>query len=71
MKFEFRENNFDINPINLDIPVESQGPYDCIIHKITDLIAKAENGDLIVKKQVDNFKVIEKNEYIYFKVLLI
>jgi len=51
-----KKNNFDINPINLDIPVESQGPYDCIIHKITDLIAKAENGDLAVKKQVDNFK---------------
>jgi len=51
-----RERNFDINPINLSIPVESQGPYDCIIHKITDLIAKAENGDEEVKKQVDNFK---------------
>jgi len=51
-----RERNFDINPINLTIPIESQGPYDCIIHKITDLIAKAENGDEEVKKQVDNFK---------------
>ncbi|ORX83571.1 inositol 1, 3, 4-trisphosphate 56-kinase [Anaeromyces robustus] len=56
-----RSNNFIINPINLDIPIENQGPYDLIIHKITDLIAKAENGDEAVQKQVDNFKNYVKN----------
>jgi len=51
-----RAHNFDIDAINLNVPVDSQGPYDCIIHKITDLIAKANNGDIETKKQVDNFK---------------
>jgi len=51
-----RENNCDIDTINLNESIESQGPYDCIIHKITDLIAKANSGDEVVQKQVENFK---------------
>ncbi|ORX44524.1 inositol 1, 3, 4-trisphosphate 56-kinase [Piromyces finnis] len=56
-----RAHDFDIDAINLNIPIESQGPYDCIIHKITDLISKANNGDTEIKKQVDNFENYVKN----------
>ncbi len=29
----------------MDKPLEEQGPFDCILHKLTDYIAQAESGD--------------------------
>lgn len=51
-----KKYNIDIFMIDLDIPLEKQGPFDCIIHKLTDLIAQADGGDEIAIKQVKNVK---------------
>ncbi|ODN04329.1 Inositol-tetrakisphosphate 1-kinase [Orchesella cincta] len=37
----------DIEPVKIDLeePIDKQGPFNGILHKLTDFIAKAENGD--------------------------
>jgi len=36
--------------IDLESPLQSQGTFDGFLHKLTDVIAKADQGDLEVKK---------------------
>jgi len=44
--------------LNLDTPLDQQGPFDLIVHKLSDVAAKADSGDLTAKQQVDAFEVI-------------
>ncbi|KAG1039364.1 hypothetical protein G6F43_012518 [Rhizopus delemar] len=41
--------------IDLSIPIEDQGKLDLIVHKMTDVIAKVERGDLEAKKLYERF----------------
>ena len=43
--------------VDLSKPVEEQGPFDLIIHKITDLMVAADGGDEQAKNAVDRIEV--------------
>ena len=43
--------------IDLSQPVELQGPFDVIIHKITDLMVAADGGDEEASASVDRIEV--------------
>ncbi|GAB6026084.1 hypothetical protein CHUAL_012287 [Chamberlinius hualienensis] len=42
--------------IDLDRPLEEQGPFTLILHKLTDVIAKAMRGDLDSQKTIQAFQ---------------
>jgi inositol-1,3,4-trisphosphate 5/6-kinase/inositol-tetrakisphosphate 1-kinase len=42
--------------VELSKPVEEQGPFDLIIHKITDLMVAADGGDEQAKTAVDRME---------------
>jgi hypothetical protein len=43
--------------IDLDVDLISQGPFNCIFHKMSDVYAKVEQGDANAMKQWANFQV--------------
>lgn len=43
--------------LNLDQDLEPQGPFDLIVHKLSDVAAKADKGDVAAKRQVEAFEV--------------
>ena len=47
--------------IDLEVSLESQGPFRAIVHKLSDVAAKADSGDLKAKQQLDSFEVIILN----------
>lgn len=42
--------------LDLDAPLDPQGPFALIVHKLSDVAAKADGGDVVAKKQVDAFE---------------
>ncbi|RUS79869.1 hypothetical protein EGW08_012347, partial [Elysia chlorotica] len=42
--------------INLDVTLEAQGPFDLIIHKVTDIIARANDGHVPSKNAIANLE---------------
>ncbi|RUS34894.1 inositol 1, 3, 4-trisphosphate 5/6-kinase-domain-containing protein [Jimgerdemannia flammicorona] len=50
-----RERGVDLVPIDLTLPVAEQGPFDIIVHKVTDLMELAKRGNVAAKAQLDNF----------------
>lgn len=44
-------NSINVPQINLTLPIEDQGPFSAIIHKMTDVIAQADLGDPEVLSQ--------------------
>lgn len=40
-------------------PLEEQGPFDVFLHKLTDMIVKAENNDGSQPEAVELFRVLE------------
>jgi hypothetical protein len=48
---------FFILQIDLNIPLEDQGPFDIILQKITDYMAKARNGDEHALKTIKSLEV--------------
>lgn len=46
--------------IDLSQPMESQGPFDIIIHKLSDVIVEAEH-DSQSRQLLDNFQVAQPN----------
>lgn len=53
----FVEKHYEFVKIDLDKDIESQGPFDAIIHKLSDVIVKAER-DADARKQIEAFEVI-------------
>lgn len=51
-----RNAGMEIVKLDLDHPLEDQGPFDIILHKLTDQIARCEEGCQIAMKQIDRFK---------------
>ena len=43
--------------IDLDLPLEDQGPFDVILHKLTDQIAQAGLGDEKARQRVQRLQV--------------
>jgi inositol-1,3,4-trisphosphate 5/6-kinase/inositol-tetrakisphosphate 1-kinase len=52
-----RKRGIRIIHIDPSIPIEDQGKLDLIVHKMTDVIAKVERGDLEAKKLYERFIV--------------
>ncbi|PVD26152.1 hypothetical protein C0Q70_13821 [Pomacea canaliculata] len=42
--------------IDLGQPLEAQGPFDAIVHKVTDILAKADNGNKTAQKLIHNIQ---------------
>ena len=47
----------DLFQLDLDGSLEDQGPFDLILHKMTDQIGKANQGNNIAKSRVQRFCV--------------
>ncbi|KAI1284949.1 Inositol-tetrakisphosphate 1-kinase [Halotydeus destructor] len=47
--------------IDLDKPLEPQGPFDVIVHKLSDVAAKADKGDVTSLRQVSAFEEYVKS----------
>ncbi|XP_014242752.1 inositol-tetrakisphosphate 1-kinase-like [Cimex lectularius] len=53
-----RDHGFELVKLNLDRPLDDQGPFTVIIHKLTDIIAQAIKDDLKAMRMlehVDNY----------------
>ena len=44
--------------LDLDEPLEEQGPFDVIIHKLTDQIARSQSGCREAQQNIDRFQVV-------------
>jgi len=51
-----RNAGIDLVKIDLDQALESQGPFDIIIHKLTDQIARSQTGCTDAQLQIDRFQ---------------
>lgn len=52
-----KHRGYELVKIDLDFPLASQGPFLAIVHKLSDVAAKADSGDLKAKKQIESFEV--------------
>ena len=43
--------------LDLDEPLETQGPFAAIVHKVSEEMARAENGDTESKRRIQTFEV--------------
>jgi len=44
--------------LDLDKPLEQQGPFDVIIHKLTDQISRSQSGCREAQQNIDRFQVV-------------
>jgi len=48
--------------MDLDQSLESQGPFDCIVHKVSEEMARSKAGDVDSRRRIETFEVgIESN----------
>lgn len=52
----FAQRQCELVKIDLDRPLEEQGPFSLIVHKISDILVKADLGDSIAKKTISAFE---------------
>lgn len=52
----FAERQCQLIKIDLDRPIEEQGPFSLIVHKISDILVKADQGDATAKKTISAFE---------------
>lgn len=52
-----KSRGYELVKIDLDFPLESQGPFLAIVHKLSDIVAKADCNDPRAFKQVQAFEV--------------
>ncbi|BFZ11711.1 hypothetical protein BsWGS_14750 [Bradybaena similaris] len=53
-----RNAGIDLVEIDLSRPMEQQGPFDLLIHKITDLLPAVHDGEESLETHIKNFEVI-------------
>ncbi len=53
----FKEKGFQLIKIDLNSPIEPQGPFVAIIHKLSDIVVKAEQSDESARQQITLFEV--------------
>lgn len=51
--------------IELNQPLVTQGPFDAIVHKVTDILAKSDNGNLRARQFIQNIQVIHFIAYFH------
>jgi len=51
-------DKFHFNQVDLEKPLKEQGPFDLLIHKITDYMAAATDGDSQALKTMKELEVI-------------
>ena len=44
--------------LNFDLPLEQQGPFDVILHKLTDQIARSPDGSPLTVKHMEAVQVV-------------
>ena len=54
-----KKRGYELVKIDLGFPLTSQGPFLAIVHKLSDVAAKANFGDLKAKSQIDAFEASE------------
>ncbi|CAG2102688.1 unnamed protein product [Medioppia subpectinata] len=52
----FRARGYELIKIDLDSPIEPQGPFSAIIHKLSDVMVKAQQSDQLALKQIQHFE---------------
>lgn len=52
----FAERDCELVKLDLERPLEDQGPFALIVHKISDFLVKADQGDVAAKKTVNAFE---------------
>lgn len=52
----FAERECQLVKIDLERPIEEQGPFSLIVHKISDILVKADQGDAAAKKAISAFE---------------
>lgn len=52
-----KNRGYELVKIDLDFPLVSQGPLLAIVHKLSDVAAKADSGDMKARKQIEAFEV--------------
>lgn len=52
----FRCAGIELVEIDLEISLEAQGPFDLIIHKVTDILARANDGHIPSKNAIANLE---------------
>lgn len=51
-----RNAGMEILKLDLDQSLDDQGPFDVILHKLTDQIARSEEGCQVAQKQIERFQ---------------
>ena len=59
IEFEERLNSkgFQLIKLDLNAPLEPQGPFAAIVHKISDIMVKAQQNDKLAQIQIKHFEV--------------
>ena len=52
-----RVQGFQLIKIDLNAPLEPQGPFAAIIHKLADVMVRAQQSDKLAQKQIQLFEV--------------
>lgn len=52
----FAERDCQLVKIDLERPIEEQGPFSLIVHKVSDIMVKADQGDAAAKKAISAFE---------------
>lgn len=52
----FADRDCQLVKLDFDKPLEEQGPFSLIVHKISDILVKADQGDAIAKKTISAFE---------------
>ena len=62
----FRDKGFVLVKLDLTRPLQEQGPFAAIIHKLSDVMAKAELMDPSAQMQMKLFEVKSITSYRYY-----
>lgn len=58
----FREKGYQLVKVDLNSPLEPQGPFEAIVHKLSDIVVKAEQSDQNASQQIKLFEdYVNKN----------
>lgn len=52
----FRNAGIELMQLDLTQPLDTQGPFDAIVHKVTDILAKANNGNATAQQYIKNIQ---------------
>nr|KAG5687804.1 hypothetical protein BaRGS_005434 [Batillaria attramentaria] len=55
----FRNAGIELVKIDLTQSLDTQGPFDAIVHKVTDILARADNGNLKARQYIHNIQGIK------------